>query len=52
MPVDLDPPTTAIMAAMADAGYIIAIGSDHDGRIVGKKKGDAQCGQTRGGSDI
>ena len=34
MPADLDPRTKAIMAALADAGFIIAIGSDPDGRIV------------------
>ena len=34
MPVDLDPPTKAIMATLADAGFLVSIGSDPDGRIV------------------
>ena len=34
MPVDLDSPTKAIMATLADAGFIVAVGRDHDGRIV------------------
>ena len=34
MAVDRDPPTKAIIATLADARYIVAIGSDPDGRIV------------------
>ncbi|MCP4246510.1 MAG: hypothetical protein GY778_05625 [bacterium] len=34
MPVDLDPPTKAIMAVMASDGFVVTIGHNNDGRIV------------------
>ncbi|MCP4251305.1 MAG: hypothetical protein GY778_30080 [bacterium] len=34
MPVDLDPPTKAIMLTLAADGYVVTIGSDSDGRVV------------------
>ncbi|MCP4248711.1 MAG: hypothetical protein GY778_16830 [bacterium] len=34
MAVDLDPPANATIATAADAGFIVIIGRDHDGRIV------------------
>ena len=41
MPVDLDPPTKAVLAMMADAGYVVAIGSDPDGGVVASAQDSA-----------
>ena len=43
-PVPLTPTTKAIMAVMADAGYVVAIGRDPDGRIVASARD--QTGET------
>ena len=43
-PVHLTPTTKAIMAVMADAGYVVAIGRGPDGRIVAN--GQDPAGET------
>ncbi len=34
MPVDLDPPTKAIMATLAADGFVVSVGHDDHGRVV------------------
>ena len=41
MPVDLDPPTKAILAMLADAGFVVSIGSGPDGRVVAEARDPA-----------
>ncbi len=39
MPVDLDPPTKAIMAAMAADGFLVTIGQDDNSRVIASAQG-------------
>ncbi len=33
-PPDLDPPTRAVLAVLADAGYVVGVGHDGDAAVV------------------
>ena len=33
-PLDLDPPTHALLAVLADAGYVVGVGRDGDAAVV------------------
>ena len=33
-PLDLDPPTRAVLAVLADGGYVVGVGRDGDAAVV------------------
>ena len=47
-PLDLDPPTHALLAVLADAGYVVGVGRDGDAAVVTATAQSRECWRVRG----